>query len=133
MSSAIIFFSFLLMSAMSTFFGISINGMSISRVFNGIPIGAIRTAINPIDGSGNYIPHFNKKILEDNVNEYLIKSLDGYIDSYKIQFTYFKVVENNYLIDMTSVPACVDIYFKCNYGMFLEYEGFRSFRIERIV
>lgn len=132
MSSVIIFFSFMLLTSLTSIFGISINGMSINRIFNEMPLAIVQASINKIDGDGNFNPHYNKSILEKNVTNYLVKSLDGYTDSFRIGFTYYKVNENNELIvDVTSYPVNVDIHFQCEYSTYLTFDGYRSFEIIR--
>ncbi len=131
MSSAIIFFSFLLLTSLTNVLGISVNGMSINRIFNNLPIGLITSAVSPLDSTGNVAPHFDRAALEKNVKNYLSKSLDPYIESYKISFRYFKVSDGEYVIDSSSLPQNVDIHFKCTYCAYINFDGYRSFRIER--
>ncbi len=133
MSSAIIFFSFMLIGSLSSVLGVSIHGMSINRIFNNIPLASIESSVCVVDKTGEFHPHYNRTTLEKNVNAYLVKNLDGYIDKYKIRFSYYKIVDDQYVVDGSMYPEKVDIYFKCNYCTYLTYEGYRNFEIERMI
>ena len=100
MSSAIIFFSFMLVTSLTSVLGISINGMAINRIFYEMPIGVVNSSIALYQKDGEFNPYFNRTVLENNIKTYLTKSLKGYVPSYEIDFTYYRKTDNNeYVID----------------------------------
>lgn len=132
MSSAIIFFSLMLVTSLTSILGISVNGMSINRIFYNMPSGVVNTAVALYQRDGVYDPYFNRGQLEKNIKIYLTKSLEGYISSYEIDFTYYKKTENNeYVVDGSLYRRKVEVYFACTYSTFVRFEGRRGFEIER--
>ena len=132
MSSAIIFFSLMLATSLTGILGISVNGMSINRIFYNMPSGVVNTAVALYQRDGVYDPYFNRGQLEKNIKTYLTKSLEGYISSYEIDFTYYKKTENNeYVVDGSLYRRKVEVYFACTYSTFVRFEGRRGFEIER--
>lgn len=132
MSSAIIFFSLMLVTSLTSVLGISVNGMSINRIFYNMPSGVVNTAVALYQRDGVYDPYFNRGQLEKNIKTYLTKSLEGYISSYEIDFTYYKKTENNeYVVDGSLYRRKVEVYFACTYSTFVRFEGRRGFEIER--
>ncbi len=132
MSSAIIFFSLMLVTSLTSILGISVNGMSINRIFYNMPSGVVNTAVALYQRDGVYDPYFNRGQLEKNIKTYLTKSLEGYISSYEIDFTYYKKTENNeYVVDGSLYRRKVEVYFACTYSTFVRFEGRRGFEIER--
>ena len=121
MSSVIIFFSFMLLTSLTSVFGVSINGMAINRIFYSMPVALARTSIN-----------YYQSTLENNVRNYLSSNLKGYIDSYKIDFIYYRQLSNGeYSFEPSIYPRKVEIYFSCTYSTFVNFEGRRGFEIER--
>ncbi len=132
MSSVIIFFSLMLVTSLTSILGISVNGMSINRIFYNMPSGVVNTAVALYQRDGVYDPYFNRGQLEKNIKTYLTKSLEGYISSYEIDFTYYKKTENNeYVVDGSLYRRKVEVYFACTYSTFVRFEGRRGFEIER--
>lgn len=132
MSSAIIFFSFMLVTSLTSVLGISINGMAINRIFYEMPIGVVNSSIALYQKDGEFNPYFNRTVLENNIKTYLTKSLKGYVPSYEIDFTYYRKTDNNeYVIDGSVYRRQVDVYFACTYSSFVRFEGRRGFEIER--
>ena len=132
MSSAIIFFSLMLVTSLTSILGISVNGMAINRIFYNMPSGVVNTAVALYQRDGVYDPYFNRGQLEKNIKTYLTKSLEGYISSYEIDFTYYKKTENNeYVVDGSLYRRKVEVYFACTYSTFVRFEGRRGFEIER--
>ena len=56
MSSVIIFFSFMLLTSLTSVFGVSINGMAINRIFYSMPVALARTSINYYQQDGVFNP-----------------------------------------------------------------------------
>ena len=132
MSSVIIFFSFMLLTSLTSVFGVSINGMAINRIFYSMPVALARTSINYYQQDGVFNPYYYQSTLENNVKNYLSSNLKGYVDSYKIDFIYYRQLSNGeYSFEPSIYPRKVEIYFSCNYSKFVNFEGRRGFEIER--
>ena len=65
MSSAIIFFSFMLVTSLTSVLGISINGMAINRIFYEMPIGVVNSSIALYQKDGEFNPYFAQKDLRE--------------------------------------------------------------------
>ena len=132
MSSAIIFFSFMLMSSLTTIFGMSIQGMNINRVFNNMPLALIEDSVFIMDTKGEVEFTFDRDAVKSKVKNYLSKSLEGMVDKYEISFNYYKEVDGKLVIDGSIYATHVDIHLRCEYATFFTFNGYRSYHLERI-
>lgn len=134
MTNTIFFFITTIFLTIFSNFVIGLKGNYINRTFMDMPVNLIKSAVETNDSSSDeFTSYFNIEVLENNVNHYLVTSLNGQVDSYKISFFYFKYDENKDLMfDLTNTPQNVQIHFNCDIYKNFTLDKYLVFTIEEL-
>lgn len=134
MTNTIFFFITTIFLTIFSNFVIGLKGNYINRTFMDMPVNLIKSAVETNDSSSDeFLSYFNIEVLENNVNHYLVTSLNGQVDFYKISFFYFKYDENKDLIfDLTNTPQNVQIHFNCDIYKNFTLDKYLVFTIEEL-
>lgn len=134
MTNTIFFFITTIFLTIFSNFVIGLKGNYINRTFMDMPVNLIKSAVETNDSSSDeFSSYFNIEVLENNVNHYLVTSLNGKVDYYKISFFYFKYDENKDLIfDLTNTPQNVQIHFNCDIYKNFALDKYLVFTIEEL-
>ena len=102
--------------------GMSAKGNEIRRTFVEMPINLVKSAVGvDVNDETNPEAYFVSNIFEENINNYMSKSLKDLVPSYKIGFIYFNYKENGQFDFQTNGrPKYAQVKFNCRY--FLNYE-----------
>ncbi|MFA7222861.1 MAG: hypothetical protein WC148_05025 [Bacilli bacterium] len=119
MSITIFYFINVIFLTICSSFFVGTKGMYIRRTIVNIPLSLFNDAVIPINRNEEIDPHFDLYRVEENVNNYLIKSLKNSCDKYLIDFFPYKeeIVDDktNYYIDLSDEIKNIQIHFNCNY------------------
>ena len=129
MINGLIFFSFVLLTSVSTIFNISTNKMFVRRTFQEMPGVVLKRTIIPFLYDGTFKPHFEYAPTREAVIDYLKVNLKGKVKSFEIGVDFYTFIDGN-LIYTQDEPDNVTIHFRCNIGYSLNYDGYRDFSIE---
>lgn len=84
-----IFISLFVLVLSFNFFAISYQINGVNRLFIGMPMSIIETAIDLYEIDETNGPYFIKSILEDNVNHYFSFHMVRYTDDYDLEIYYY--------------------------------------------
>lgn len=122
----LILFSFLGMMSSFVVFTCAMHIHSIDRIVLSTPKSIFESSVPLVSDEENFVPYFNKTMLEEKLTSYYESNIHEFIKTLAIEFYYFNPLDESICVEENcqgvKVTVTIDFPFNLNYEKTLSYQ-----------